>query len=59
MDDFKLFAVNNNQLTSMIKIVNKLIDDIRTSFRIDNCKKLTIHYGKIVQMEKNQLNNGE
>ena len=35
MDDLKLFAANNNQLASMIKIVNKFSDDIGMSFRID------------------------
>ena len=35
MDDLKLFAANDNQLASMIRIVNKFSDDIGMSFDID------------------------
>ena len=59
MDDLKLFAANDNQLASMIRIVNKFSDDIGMSFGIDNCKKFTIQRGKIVHMENIQLDNGE
>ena len=59
MDDFKLFASNDNQLASMIKIVNKFSDDIGMSFGIDKCKKFTIQCGKIVHVENIQLGNGE
>ena len=31
MDDLKLFAANDNQLASMIKVVNKFSDDIGNS----------------------------
>ena len=51
MDDLKLFAANDNQLASMIRIVNKFSDDIGMSFGIDKCIKLTIQRGKIVHME--------
>ena len=59
MDDFKLFAANENQLASMIKIVNKFSDDFGMSFGIDKCKKFIIQRGKIVHMENIQLGNGE
>ena len=59
MDDFKLFGSNDNQLASMIKIVNKFSDDIGMSFGIDKCKKFTIQRGKIVHVENIQLGNGE
>ena len=51
MDDLKLLVANDNQLASMIKIVNKFSEDIEMSFGVDNCKKLTIQRGKILQME--------
>ena len=51
VDDLKLFAANDNQLASMIRIVNKFSDDIGMSFGIDKCIKLTIQRGKIVHME--------
>ena len=35
MDDLKIFAANDNQLASMIRIVNKFSDDIGMSFDID------------------------
>ena len=59
MDGLKLFAANDSQLASIIKIVNKFSDDIGMSFGTDKCKKLTIQRGKIVQMENTQLDNGE
>ena len=59
MDDLKLFAANDNQLASMIRIVNKFSDDIGMSFGNGKCKKLTIQRGKIVRMENIQLDNGE
>ena len=39
MDDLKLFAANNNQLASVIKIVNKFSSDIGMSFGIEKYKK--------------------
>ena len=59
MDDLKSFAGNNNQLASMIRIVNKFSNDIGMSFGIDKYKKLTIQQGKIVDMENIQLDNCE
>ena len=59
MDDLKLFAANDNQLASMVKIVNNFSDDIGMSFGIDKYKKLTIERGKIVQIENIQFYNGE
>ena len=59
MDDLKLFTSNDNQLASIIKIVKSLSDDIKMSFGISKCKKLTIKRGKVVQSQNIQLNNGE
>ena len=59
MDDLKLFAANDNQLASMIRIVNKFSDDIGMSFGIDKCKKLTIQHEKSFHMENIQLDKGE
>ena len=54
MEDLKLFPVNDNQLASIIKIVNKFSDDIRMSFGIDKFQRW-----KIAQIENIQLDNGE
>ena len=59
MDDLKFFAANDNQLASMITIVNKFSDDVGMSFGIDKCKKVTFQRGKIDHMENIQLDNGE
>ena len=40
MKDLKLFSANDNQLASMIKIINKFNDGIGMSFVIDKCKML-------------------
>ena len=40
MDDLKLFAANDNQLASMIKIVNRFSDDIgNSSFNVEKLFK--------------------
>ena len=59
MDDLKLSTANDNQLASIIKIINKFSDDIEMSFGIDKCKMLNIQREKFFQMENIQLNNGE
>ena len=59
MVDLKVFAANNNQVASMMKIVNKFGDNIGMSFRIDKCKKLTIQRGKIVHMENIRIDDEE
>ena len=65
MYNLKLFTTNNIQLASIlelasiIKIVNKFSDNIRISFGIEKCKKLTIQRGKTVQMENIYLDNVE
>ena len=59
MVDLKVFAANNNQVASMMKIVNKFGDNIGMSFGIDKCKKLTIQRGKIVHMENIQIDDEE
>ena len=59
MVDLKVFAANNNQVASMMKIVNKFGDNIGMSFGIDKCKKLTIQRGKIVHMESIQIDDEE
>ena len=59
MQNLKLFAANDSQLASLIKIVNKFSDNIRISFGIDKCKKLLIQHGKIIQMENICLDNVE
>ena len=59
MVDLKVFAANNNQVVSMMKIVNKFGDNIGMSFGIDKCKKLTIQRGKIVHMESIQIDDEE
>ena len=59
MDDIKIFAANDNQLQSMIDIVNRFSDDICMNFGIEKCKKLTIKRGKVVQSQPIQLPSGE
>ena len=59
MDDLKLYASNDDQLTRMINIVKIFSDDIKMKFGIDKCNKLTIVRGKIRPSEDITLNTGE
>jgi len=59
MDDLKLYAANDQQLNSQIKIVKLFSDDIGMSFGIDKCSKVTIKRGQIVNSENITLDNGE
>ena len=47
MDDLKLFASNDNQLQSLINVVKTFSDDIKMSFGMNKCNKITITRGKV------------
>ena len=59
MDDLKLYAANDQQLNNQIKLVKTFSDDIRMSFGIEKCNKVTIKRGKITKSENIVLDNGE
>jgi len=59
MDDLKIYAENDTNLTSLINIVKTFSDDIRMSFGLNKCNKLTIVKGEVVQRENIVLNNGD
>ena len=49
MDDFKLFAKNDQQLQGLLKIVNQFSDDLRMEFGLDKCAKATCFRGKLLK----------
>jgi len=51
MDDLKLFARNDNELTGLLDTVKKFSDDIGMQFGLDKCAKVTFIKGKIVKAE--------
>ena len=51
MDDLKLFARNDNELTGLLDTVKKFSDDIGMQFGLDKCAKVTFIKGKIVKTE--------
>ena len=59
IDDLKLYAANGQQLNNQIKLVKTFSDDIRMSFGIEKCNKVTIKRGKITKSENIVLDNGE
>ena len=60
MDDLKLFASNDNQLRSLINVTKTFSDDIRMSFCMNKCNKITIVRGKVVHHQTDiTLNTGE
>lgn len=51
MDDIKLYATTNTQLQNLIKIVQKVTDDMRMEFGISKCK--TQHVSKGIWTDEN------
>ena len=59
MDDLKLYAANDQQLTSLIKVVKIFSDDIGMEFGIDKCNKMTIIRGKVKPSNGIKVNDEE
>jgi sulfur relay (sulfurtransferase) complex TusBCD TusD component (DsrE family) len=55
MDDIKLFASNNQQLSSLLQITEMFSADIKMNFGIDKCKTCSIKKGKLTKHEGFQL----
>jgi hypothetical protein len=55
MDDIKLFASNNQQLSSLLQITETFSSDIKMNFGIDKCKTCSIEKGKLTKHEGFQL----
>ena len=51
MDDLKLFARNDSELTGLLDTVKHFSDDIGMQFGLDKCAKATFTKGKIVKAE--------
>ena len=51
MDDLKLFARNDNELTGLLDTVKKFSDDIGMQVGVDKCVKVTFIKGKIAKTE--------
>ena len=51
MDDLKLFARNDNELTGLLDTVKKFNDDIGMQFGLDKCAKVTFIKGRNVKAE--------
>ena len=49
MDDFKLFAKNDQQLPGLLNIVKQFSDDIRMEFGLDKFAKATFFCGKFLK----------
>ncbi|XP_066930545.1 uncharacterized protein [Clytia hemisphaerica] len=59
MDDLKLYAPNDKLLNNLIDIVKRFSDDIKMTFGIDKCNKLTIIRGKVKKSDNTRLDNGD
>jgi hypothetical protein len=55
IDDIKLFASNNQQLSSPFQITEIFSADIEMNFGIDKCKTCSIEKGKLTNHESFQL----
>jgi len=58
-NDNKIYASNDKQLETMVNIVKSFSDNIKMSFGIEKCNKLTIVRGEIVEKENLTLDTGE
>ena len=59
MDDLKLYASNDNQLSTLINITKLFSDDIQMEFGFDKCNKVTIKKGKLMSTGDIKLNEDE
>lgn len=59
MDDLKLYAANDAQLENLINVVKIFSDDIKMSFGLEKCNKLTIIKGRIKETNDIKLENGD
>jgi hypothetical protein len=55
VDDIKLFASNNQQISSLLQITETFSSDIKMNFGIDKCKTCSIEKGKLRKHEGFQL----
>ena len=59
MDDLKLYARNEDQLASLLSVVEGYSRDIGMEFGMEKCAVLTIEGGKRVKREGMELPSGE
>ena len=59
MDDLKLYANNDNNLESLLEVVQEYSDDVRMNFGLDKCNKLTIKKGKTTASKDIVLSNND
>ena len=58
MDDLKLYADSDENLTKLVQIVEKFSKDIHMDFGLEKCSKCTMKQGKKVETENIQLDGG-
>ena len=59
MDDLKLYAKNEDQLSMLVRTVHMFSNDIGMEFGMKKCGVLTLKQGKIVRGEGIKLMDGE
>ena len=55
MDDLKLFAQSNSQLTGLLKVTENFSSSIRMEFGMDKCAVMHVKQGRIVESDSNKL----
>ena len=58
MDDLKLYAKNQTEIESLIHTVRIFSDDIGMEFGLDKCATIKMKRGKLVEMERVTLAEG-
>ena len=59
VDDLKLYATSDNQLTGLMNTVKNVSDDIKMEFALDKCAKASLKRGKKVAAEAIPLNDNQ
>lgn len=54
IDDIKMYGENDNDIQHNLNIVKTISDDIKMSFGIDKCRRMTINRGKYEEISQNQ-----
>ena len=59
VDDLKLYATSDNQLTGLMNTVKNVSDEIKMEFALDKCAKASLKRGKKVAAEAIPLNDSQ
>lgn len=58
MDDIKLYGATERQIMTLLQLTERFSNDIRMSFGLDKCRRLSIEKGQVVQRSLELVDGG-